>query len=159
MVWSISLPPHPSLNPFCVRRSLPPTPTLTAFYNSCFFSPPLLLFGSSHHGLCFFFWTVMDLQCSVGLYMHRFFFMFLVGGVLPAATSPPLVHTCHLQLRHGHSSFCSFDRHQCFYFVQPLHTSLPSHPPLSPSLPSLPLCSLSSVSPPPPPLPRPLSVY
>lgn len=89
--------PPPSLNPFCVRRSLHlSTPPLPAFYNPCFFFvPPPLLPSPAHHTMdCFSLsaalWTVMELQCSVGLYMHRFFFLcFHMSGVPRcAATSP-----------------------------------------------------------------------
>lgn len=67
-----------------------------------------------------------------------------MGGALCRAATPPLlVHTCHLHLRHGPSSFYSFDRHQCFYFVQSLHPPFPFSP-------CPPLCSLSSSPLPPP---------
>lgn len=144
-------PPQPSL---CLPFSAPLTHTLPAFYNSCLFFP-LLVCGSSHH--CVFLCPLLSGQLRTFSVQWDytcldFFFFPLVGGAPRRAANPlPLVHTCQLQLRHGQSSFCSFNRHQCFYFVQPLH---PPHPtPFSP----LPLCAPCPIS---PPLPYPLlSLY
>lgn len=82
----------------------------------------------------------MDLWCPGGLYIHLIFFSWAgFLAVLPPSTAHPVTSRSGM----AKSSFYSFDRHRCFYFVQLLH------PPAHPFPPSPPLCSLSSVSPPP----------
>lgn len=158
VVWSISLPPPPLPSTPSVSAVLCLSPsTLAAFYNSCFFSPPpCLLFGSSHHGLCFFLWTVLDLQCSVGLYMHRFFFDLFIFFTRGRGSS-----CCHLPAARPYLSPPTQAWPQLvFILLTGINVFISCHPsiptPCSPPSPH-PLCSLSPVSP--PPLPHPLSVY
>lgn len=159
VVWSISLPPHPPSTPFVSAvLCLPPLPSLH-FITHAF--PPLPSSSLAHHTMdcVFFFWTVMDLQCSVGLYMHRFFFFVCFSWAGFLLLPPP----CRLSIPVTSNSGMATARFVLLTGISVFISCNPSTPhphprPLfPPSLPSLPLCSLSPVSP--RPLPRPLSVY
>lgn len=68
-------------------------------------------------------WAVMDLWCPGGLYIHLIFFSWAgFLAVLPPSTAHPVTSRSGM----AKSSFYSFDRHRCFYFVQLLHP--PAHP-------------------------------
>lgn len=137
-------PPQPSL---CLPLSAPPSPSspIPSLHFMLFLPPPPLRLITP---LIVFFCPLLSGQLwTFGVHWDYTCIDFFFLPLLPrrAATPPPLVHTCQLQLRHGQSSSILLTGISVFILCHPCtpHPHPPfSHPP--------PLCSLSHLSPLPP---------